>query len=269
MSGLSSGLRTAALAYALLLPVYFLVASLGVKFGLLDWRIGLGVMIIQFGAIVLMVGVALALAALVATLLRKPRRGWLLCLVALLVPVLGLVYANQVRQQASRVPPIHDVTTNPSDPPQFSPAILEARTASGANRVGDFTTPLSADPRYATGPVKDRALGEVIRVAYPQVRTLVIPARPDLVFPAAEAAARAEGWKIVTVSPERGALEATAETFWFGFKDDVAVRVRPAPNGGSAVDVRSTSRVGLSDLGTNAKRIEGYLADVQLRSSGG
>lgn len=269
MSRFSSGLRTAALAYALLLPLYFLVASLGVKFGLLDWRIGLGVLIIRFGAIVLLVGAALALAALVATLLSKPRRGWLLCLLALLVPVLGLVFANQVRQQASRVPPIHDITTNPADPPQFSSAILEARAATGANRLGDFTTPLGADPRYSSGPLKDRELGEVIQGAYPQVRTLLSPAPPDLVFRAADAAARAQGWKIVTASPERGSLDATAETFWFGFKDDVAVRVRPAPSGGSAVDVRSTSRVGLSDLGTNAKRIEGYLADVQSRSSEG
>jgi hypothetical protein len=128
---------------------------------------------------------------------------------------------------------------------------------------------LGADPRYSSGPLKDRELGEVIQGAYPQVRTLLSPAPPDLVFRAADAAARAQGWKIVTASPERGSLDATAETFWFGFKDDVAVRVRPGPSGGSAVDVRSTSRVGLSDLGTNAKRIEGYLADVQSRSSEG
>jgi uncharacterized protein (DUF1499 family) len=55
-------------------------------------------------------------------------------------------------------------------------------------------------------------------------------------------------------------VEATDTTFWFGFKDDVVVRVRAAENGGgSIVDVRSVSRVGQSDLGLNAKRIGSIL----------
>jgi uncharacterized protein (DUF1499 family) len=66
------------------------------------------------------------------------------------------------------------------------------------------------------------------------------------------------GWEIVDSDPERGRIEATATTFWFGFKDDVVVRVRPASEG-SRIDVRSVSRVGRSDVGTNAERIEEYL----------
>ncbi len=62
--------------------------------------------------------------------------------------------------------------------------------------------------------------------------------------------------------------KSTAETFWFGFKDDVVIRVRPVADGGSSrIDVRSISRVGLSDLGANAKRIETWRARVSAELS--
>jgi uncharacterized protein (DUF1499 family) len=57
-------------------------------------------------------------------------------------------------------------------------------------------------------------------------------------------------------------IEATATTFWFGFKDDVVLRIRPTANG-SIVDVRSVSRVGQSDLGANAKRIRAILRGIE------
>jgi uncharacterized protein (DUF1499 family) len=60
-------------------------------------------------------------------------------------------------------------------------------------------------------------------------------------------------------------IEATDTTFWFGFTDDIAVRITPTDAGGSRVDVRSASRVGRSDVGTNARRIREYLADVAKR----
>jgi uncharacterized protein (DUF1499 family) len=65
---------------------------------------------------------------------------------------------------------------------------------------------------------------------------------------------------VVAADPAAGRIEATATTFWFGFVDDVVVRVRPAAGGGSRIDVRSVSRVGKSDVGANAKRIRAYRA---------
>lgn len=65
-------------------------------------------------------------------------------------------------------------------------------------------------------------------------------------------------WDIVDAEPDEGRIEATATTFWYGFKDDVVVRVAPRGEG-SLVDVRSASRVGRSDAGTNAQRILTYL----------
>jgi uncharacterized protein (DUF1499 family) len=85
------------------------------------------------------------------------------------------------------------------------------------------------------------------------------------VFAAAVAVARDLGWEIVAADAAEGRLEATATTRWFGFKDDVVVRVRPRP-GGARVDVRSLSRIGVSDLGTNAARVRAFLA--RLRAAG-
>ena len=66
------------------------------------------------------------------------------------------------------------------------------------------------------------------------------------------------GWEIVDASSDRLHIEATDTTFWFGFKDDVIIRITPEPDG-SRVDIRSLSRVGKSDVGTNVKRVRAYL----------
>jgi uncharacterized protein (DUF1499 family) len=103
------------------------------------------------------------------------------------------------------------------------------------------------------------------RKAFPDLVPLDLAASPERAFPAIEAAARGLGWEIVEAVPGEGRLEATATTNWFGFKDDVVVRVRPR-DGGSRVDVRSLSRVGVGDLGVNAARVRAFLD--RLRASG-
>jgi len=80
-----------------------------------------------------------------------------------------------------------------------------------------------------------------------------------------EATARSFGWDIASAMPAEGRLEATDTTRWFGFKDDVVVRVVSIPEG-SRVDVRSVSRIGRSDLGANARRIRGFLAALSVRA---
>ena len=86
------------------------------------------------------------------------------------------------------------------------------------------------------------------------------------VFAAAEATAAEMGWEIVDVVPTQGHIEATDTTALFGFKDDIAIRVNPNPSGqGTVLDIRSASRVGQSDLGANATRIEKFLKAIQAR----
>ena len=79
----------------------------------------------------------------------------------------------------------------------------------------------------------------------------------------AAALARERGWETALVDDRAGIVEATATSLFFRFKDDIAIRVRPAPGGGSLVDMRSISRVGASDVGMNAKRVRAFLADLK------
>jgi uncharacterized protein (DUF1499 family) len=85
---------------------------------------------------------------------------------------------------------------------------------------------------------------------------------PREAFARALSAAEAMGWEVVGRDAEAGRIEAVDTTRWFGFKDDIAVRITPA-GGGSRIDVRSKSRVGRNDLGTNARRIRAYLQRLQ------
>ena len=79
-------------------------------------------------------------------------------------------------------------------------------------------------------------------------------------------AARNAGWDIVESRPDQGRIEATDTTLWFGFKDDIVVRVT-AQDRASRIDVRSVSRVGKSDVGTNANRIRNYLLKIKRTES--
>ena len=106
------------------------------------------------------------------------------------------------------------------------------------------------------------ALAPQQTAAYPWVKPLTLMAPVDEVVDRAEAVLRGMGMEIVSVNKNTGLVEATAATFWFGFKDDVAVRVQAAADGGTRVDVRSISRVGQSDLGANAARIGDILNGI-------
>ncbi len=146
-------------------------------------------------------------------------------------------------------PVIHDITTDTEDPPLFD-AIVAIR--------GDTSNPLEY-----RGP----ELAATQRAAYPDIQPLVVGRPSDEVLDMSRAVAEELGWEIVTVDPDRGLMEATDTTYWFGFKDDVAVRLRPVDGDATRVDVRSISRVGGGDLGANAARIRRFLE--ALTAAGG
>ena len=99
------------------------------------------------------------------------------------------------------------------------------------------------------------------KAGYPDIQPLIVNDPPERAFERALAAARGMDWEIVAAVPAEGRIEATATTRWFRFKDDIIVRVKPE-GAGSRIDVRSKSRIGRSDLGTNAKRIRAYIAKL-------
>lgn len=88
------------------------------------------------------------------------------------------------------------------------------------------------------------------------------PSLPPQAFEQALRTAKNMGWTIVNSNPGEGRIESTDTTFWFGFKDDIVIRITAAGQE-SRVDVRSVSRVGRSDVGTNAKRIRRFLQKLK------
>lgn len=256
MRGVRDFFVRGALGLAVALPLYFLVAALLTRFGVLDWKIGFGLMTFRLGPLLLMGTAGVALIALGLSLLVTPRRGRRLALLALLVPAAGILYGGYVGQQAQQHP-IADITTAPTDPPEFGPATLAAREASGATNPTDFygkTVP------QRSGPYGGMRLGEVISRLYPDLRTLYPATDSAAAFARAEATAKALGWTITLTDPASGRIEAHQRSLFFGFTDDIVIRVRTQPDGRTAVDVRSLSRVGQSDLGANARRIRAFLA---------
>lgn len=137
------------------------------------------------------------------------------------------------------VPPIHDITTDVIDPPRFSEAVVEAR--------GKRSNPLEIDADVIEQQI----------AAYPDLDTLVSETSIRETFQRSEQIARELGWDILNADLNRGRIEAVDTTTIMGFKDDVVIRVRSNADG-TMVDLRSVSRVGVSDLGANASRIREF-----------
>lgn len=147
-------------------------------------------------------------------------------------------------RQSMASPPIHDISTDTANPPAFV-AVLPLRE--GAPNP----------PEYAGAEVAAKQ-----REAYPDLTTLTLRKAPGEVFDRAREVAAAMGWALVEANQSEGRIEATATTFWFGFKDDIVIRIQRSEDG-SLVDVRSKSRVGMGDVGANAKRIRQFLARLE------
>jgi uncharacterized protein (DUF1499 family) len=242
-----------AVLVALAVPVYFAYAALGTKFGLHDWTFGFGQLTYQWGAKVMMGAAGFAVLALIVAYFTPPRRGVMAALLALLIPAGGLGYGAYVRHQAQDIPPIHDISTDLEDPPAFSEAVVQARgeSANGLDLVNKTT--------------RDGAHFIDLQVeAYPDIESIPTGLTPDAAFDVADALVREQSWSVGLVDREGGSIEAMAESFWYGFKDDIVVRVTP-DGAGARIDMRSVSRVGGSDLGANSARMGPFLESLRGR----
>ncbi|HEY5616920.1 MAG TPA: DUF1499 domain-containing protein [Vicinamibacterales bacterium] len=174
---------------------------------------------------------------------RRERAQMLVAVVGLLGGFTALGIPAEWLRRARNVPPIHDITTDLENPPVFD-AVVPLR--------GD-------DPNSLERPSE---LTELQRAGYPDLVPITLPIPLEQAFSRALVAAQQDGWEIVTADKGSGRIEATDTTRWFGFKDDIVVRLTPW-GAGTRVDVRSVSRVGRSDTGTNARRIRRYLGRLQ------
>ena len=227
-----------------------LIAATGTATGLWGYRAGLGSLRYLFFA-----AAAGAVLGLVGLVMARRRAKLMLANLLALVVALGFVlYLGNLVRIARSVPAIHDVTTNLDDVPQFSRLTVRA---DNLENIPDAGKP------ELKAMVPEARWKAVHRAHYGDLRTLRLAAPPAETVRRAAALARDRGWETALVDEKTGVVEATDTSFFFRFKDDVAVRVRPAPGGGSLVDMRSISRVGGSDVGMNAKRVRSFLADLQ------
>lgn len=223
-----------------------LLAGLGTRWGWWDFRTGFAML--KWAVYLGLAAIGVSLIGLFATRRAAQRRGMTWAVLGLLIAALTVLVPLGYARMARAVPPIHDITTDTANPPEFVALLpLRKKAPNGAE--------------YGGAEVAAQQLR-----AYPHIVPALLDVPPAPAFQHALTAARALGWTVVDENPGAGRIEATASTRWFGFKDDVVIRVTPHGQG-SRVDVRSASRVGISDLGTNAKRVRAYLARLKQPSN--
>ena len=216
---------------------------LGYKFGIVPLQPSL------VSLLVALVGAFIVLVAALVMAIVAHRNGLTanrnLILVAIAISLIPpLVMAPQIAK-ARAVPPIHDITTDVNDPPTYNKAV-----GLRAHAINDL--------EYGSEQGSAEKLAEIQLKAYPAVKSLHSNLGTAEALARAEEVLTTQGLQVVNVDRDAGIVEAVATTFWFGFRDDVVVRVRPGPDG-SVIDVRSVSRVGVSDVGANAARIMKFL----------
>lgn len=192
------------------------------------------------------IGVAAALVAVGAAIYCYRARKWVGTFVATLALTFGVISAlipMAWQRSAELLPSIHDITTDLDNPPAFQAVLAKRAEASNS---------LDRAPQLALQQ----------REGYPDLAPITLPTPPLATFDRALAVAQSKGWEIVTADKSTGRIEATDTTRWFGFTDDVVVRLT-AWGTGTRIDVRSAARAGAGDLGRNASRIREFLDDLR------
>jgi len=166
-------------------------------------------------------------------------------LVVIVVTLLPLSVMGSFVYKAQKYPFIHDISTDLVHAPQLK-AAAKARVDS------DHSV------EYLASEV-----AQLQQNAYPQLLPLKVTQSPQAVFNAAKGLMLENGWQLMAENNQQSpfTLEASHTSLLFGFTDDLVVRIQ-ATEDGAVVDMRSMSRVGKSDMGANAQRIQRFLTDL-------
>lgn len=219
----------------------FILSGYGYQWNI--WSLGTAFTILRYSTFAAMGAAVISLGAL--WFLRKSGVKVLSYIVIALIFTAAISFTSLYwMQRGQSVPPIHDITTDLENPPGFV-AMVRLRS--------DAPNP----PGYA-----GEETAEAQREAYPHIQPLVLDADLQEVMDEAVILITARRWDLVSLNRRDGRIEATETLAWFGFKDDVVLRFGETEEG-TRVDMRSKSRVGMSDLGVNAKRIENFLEDLK------
>jgi hypothetical protein len=217
-----------------------------VRFGFLELKPALATF---FGALACAgLSILVGLAAFVA-IWQNGSRGMSRILLALLIDAVVLAYPAYLGLQYRKLPPIHDITTDPIDPPRFE-ALARLRTGDGTN----------------TAVYAGLYSAELQRQYYPDIETVELDVPAERAFDVTKQIVIKRKWLIIDerapLPPRRiGRIEAVARTLIMGFREDVSIRVT-SDGEGSRVDIRSSSRYFEGDLGSNAARISRLIDDI-------
>ena len=225
--------------------VAVLVSILIVRFGFLEMKPALATF---FGALGIAGLSILVSFAAFAAIWQNGSRGMSRILLALLIDAVVLAYPAYLFLQYRKLPPIHDITTDPIDPPRFE-ALARLRTGEGTN------------PAVYAGLYS----AELQRQAYPDIETVELDVPAQRAFEVTMRLVNKRKWLVIDERAPQprgiGRIEAVARTPIMGFREDVSIRVTPDGDG-SRVDIRSASRYFESDLGSNAARISKLIDDL-------
>jgi len=236
--------RLARMAFIMACVAALIIASAGPLRRYADLDLAATFAIFRYGFYVAVAGIALGLATVVPTRPGDRRRGFVAALLAIVVGLAAAYMPLTWFLRAQHLPVLNDITTDIADPPLLV-ATLQLRRG-------------AANPPAYPG----QAAGAAQRAAYPDITSVVLPSNPADAFKKVDGVAMAMGWDVVARAPAEGRIEAVATSDWFGFRDDIVVRIRPDGTG-SRIDIRSKSRDGQSDLGVNADRIREFTARLK------
>lgn len=237
MTGLQKFLAALAVLAAFAGGAMIGVSGVGYKFGAWDFAFARDVLLTD-GAYVALAAGGVALAVILLALVRRKLGGAGMALFALLVAGGAAYVPLSLKAQAEAVPELTDVTTDPDDPPAF---VALASQRESAGRTQYYRVNYTAQQK-----------------AYPDVVAFESDRSAAALFGEASAAVDAMGWIVAARVPEEGRIEATAVSEWFGLRDDIVIRVKPAGQG-ARLDIRAASRAGTTDLGANADHIRAIL----------
>jgi hypothetical protein len=241
-----SSLATWSRNLAIFSIVAVVVSILIVRFGFLEMKPALATF---FGALACAVLSILVGLAAFAAIWQNGSRGMSRILLALLINAIILAYPIYLGLQYRKLPPIHDITTDPIDPPRFE-ALARLRTGEGTN------------PAVYAGLYS----AEQQRLAYPTIETVELEVPVQRAYDVTLALVTKRKWLVIDERPPQlprriGRIEAVARTPIMGFREDVSIRITPDGDD-SRVDIRSASRYFDSDLGSNAARVTKLIDDI-------
>lgn len=246
-------------AFIILAPLVFVVAAIGFKVGAIDLGFAFGTLNQKLGPLVLLLCGVMGIASLLGAFIVTPRKGLVPGILGVLI-MLGAMGKLISTKKAvfEKLPFIHDVTTDTQDPPVFGEVVMTERTAVEGVNTADYIGKMA--PVFENEkPVGEKLVSALQTKAFPEIRPLVLSETKDVVFGEVLATAKSMGWKIKEEDLASGRIDATDTTFWYGFDDDITIRLRDGKGGGTIVDVRSLSRIGGSDMGKNADRVGEFL----------